>query len=305
MYKARACSTPYSARNVARDIINAGYGDFLFKSDGEPAIVALKKAAVGEVRRLGHSVIAKPEESPVGDSKKNGYIERAIWEVQSMVRTLVHQANEMHGTNFNVDHAVIVWAVRYAGQVISRFQRSLDDGKTTYERRRGNPYRRKLPCFGELVMFMPVEDKSRRKKLEEHFRTGMYVGLVDRSDEVVVLTSDGFFRVNVIRRLPVEQRGDKDFALACRGYPWDGQGQRGADPDVAEAIVPFLAHDPDLQLPPPVEPARLVNAPKRVYIRKEVELRRYGFTQGCAGCVAVQNGLRAQSHSEGEEHGGR
>ena len=38
--------------------------------------------------------------------------------------------------------------------------------------------------FGELVMFMPVEDKSRRKKLEERFRTGMYVGLVDRSDEV-------------------------------------------------------------------------------------------------------------------------
>ena len=56
---------PYSARIVAQDIINAGYGDFLFKSDGEPAIVALKKAAVGEVRRLGHSVIAKPEESPV------------------------------------------------------------------------------------------------------------------------------------------------------------------------------------------------------------------------------------------------
>ena len=77
-------------------------------------------------------MIAKPEESPVGDSKKNGYIERAIWEVQSMVRTLVHQANEMHGAVFNVDHALIVWAVRYAGQVISCFQCASDDGKTAY-----------------------------------------------------------------------------------------------------------------------------------------------------------------------------
>eukprot|EP00975_Prorocentrum_lima_P071526 12938185-Prorocentrum_lima.AAC.1 len=67
----------------------------------------------------------------------------------------------------------------------------------------------------------------------------MFVGLIDGSDD-----PDGFFKVNVIRRLPVEQRGDKDFAQSCTGVPWDGQGQRGADPDEAEAIVPFLARDP-------------------------------------------------------------
>eukprot|EP00975_Prorocentrum_lima_P064278 12896616-Prorocentrum_lima.AAC.1 len=61
-------------------------------------------------------------------------------------------------------------------------------------------------------MFMRVGDKSKRKKLEERFRIGMFVGLVDRSDEVVVLTPDGFDKVIVIRRGPVEQWGDKTFA---------------------------------------------------------------------------------------------
>jgi len=79
----------YSANVVAQDLVNAGYGDFIFKSDGEPALLALKKAAVAEARRQGHEINVQLEESPVGDSQKNGYVERAIWEVQSLTRVLV------------------------------------------------------------------------------------------------------------------------------------------------------------------------------------------------------------------------
>ena len=49
---------------------------------------------------------------------------------------------------------MLVWAVRYAGQMLARSQRSTLDGKTAYELRKGKPYRRQLPPFGEAVAYM-------------------------------------------------------------------------------------------------------------------------------------------------------
>ena len=69
---------------------------------------------------------------------------------------------------------------------------------------------------------MTVAERKHRKKIEERFRCGMFVGLVDRSDEVIVLTPDGFYNVNTLRRLPEQQRGDNIFAESCRGLPLVG-----------------------------------------------------------------------------------
>ena len=64
---------------------------------------------------------------------------------------------------------------------------------------------------------MTVAERKHRQKLYARFRSGMFVGLVDRSDEVIVLTPEGFYKVNTLRRLPEQQRGDKVFAESCRG----------------------------------------------------------------------------------------
>ena len=55
----------YSYKIVAQDFIHAGHGKFIFKSDGEYSLVAVKKATVSEVRRTGRDVTVTPEESPV------------------------------------------------------------------------------------------------------------------------------------------------------------------------------------------------------------------------------------------------
>ena len=92
-------------------------------------------------------------------------------------------------------------------------------------------------------MFMTTAEGKRRRKYEERFLTGMYVGLVNRSDELVVLTPTGAFKVNVIRRLPVEQRGDARFALSCQGLPW--RMTPSDDPDRAILEPPtYMATEP-------------------------------------------------------------
>ena len=61
-----------------------GYRKIIFKSDNEPAIIALKQG----VREMTSDMEIIFEESPVGESSSNGEIEAVIKSVQGMVRTL-------------------------------------------------------------------------------------------------------------------------------------------------------------------------------------------------------------------------
>jgi hypothetical protein len=78
-----------------------------------------------------------------------------------------------------------------------------------------------------------------------------------------------------------------------------------ADETLEEALERSLLPVPVVMaasLPDPL-PHRRVSAvpgaPRRVYLRRGVELRKYGFTVGCVGCVLAQAGTTpAQSHSE-------
>ena len=63
----------YAVKSLAKDIGMLAHPEIVLKSDGEPAIVALKQAACRE----RHERIIL-EESPVHDSKANGGIENAI-----------------------------------------------------------------------------------------------------------------------------------------------------------------------------------------------------------------------------------
>ena len=51
----------------------------------------------------------------------------------------------------------------------------------------------------------------------------------------------------------------------------------------------------EYSLPPQVHP--VASQPRRVYIRTEVELARYGYTDDCPGCMAAALGTKAVGHS--------
>jgi len=58
---------------------------------------------------------------------------------------------------------------------------------------------------------------------------------------------------------------------------------------------PVLIQPADL---PAGVPRREFEGVKQIYIRKDVELKKFGFTPNCSGCSAVQTGKAPQSHSE-------
>ena len=74
---------PYSVKVLSDMILFTGHAGVILKSDGESSITALKNAVKGSV-----DVNLGVEVSPVGDSKANGEVERAIKTVQGQIRTL-------------------------------------------------------------------------------------------------------------------------------------------------------------------------------------------------------------------------
>ena len=125
------------------------YGHFIFKSDGERALKALKRAGVNRYRELMASSESPAaeikvifEESAYGESQQNAHAERAIWEVEGMARTLLFACEDRHEIKTPSDHPLRVWAIEYAGQLLSGAQKSARDGRTAWELRLVREFRR-------------------------------------------------------------------------------------------------------------------------------------------------------------------
>ena len=82
----KGASIAYCVSQVVRDLEYLGYPKMILKSDQEPAILDLRNAVAKQCKELGMEVL--PESSPVAESQSNGVVERAIQEIEGLVRTL-------------------------------------------------------------------------------------------------------------------------------------------------------------------------------------------------------------------------
>jgi hypothetical protein len=217
------------------------------------------------------------EESAVGDSSGNGNAEMAVREVKAKTRSLRHQAEKLHGVEVGSDSPLVTWMVEYAANTINIGRRG-QDGRTAWELRHGRAFKRKVVAFSEKAMYLP--GGKRASRLEDKFFEGIFLGFSMRTDEALVGTRDGVVRARTIRRLGPAQRGEKELLNAIKGVVWKPVPSSAADvipvvimadPVVGPVALPL---EPEAHVPGP-------HGPRRVYIRKDKELRQYGYTQGC------------------------
>ena len=161
----------YAIAQVKEDIESMGIRRMIFKTDQEPAIVALRERVI---EALGRKVEVIDEESPVGDHQANGEIENAIKELEKQIRILKHSTERKQQLVIQDDHPMMAWLPDYAGFLLSRFQVS-KDGKTAYERLKGKAFRRELVDFAERVSFMPIVHGGKLNKFESKRELGRYV----------------------------------------------------------------------------------------------------------------------------------
>ena len=175
---------------------------------------------------------------------------------------------------------------------MSRYQVGRD-GRTAYELHAGKPHRRQLVEFGERVYFMP-----RQAKLDPKWQDGAFIGIRDRSDEMLIMTTSGVYKTRNVRRRPESERWDFEFLMTLKGTPWNpnpAAGEMAADALPADMAVPMPAPAPVPQIV--VAAAPVDRAASRVYIKK-ADVQKFGYSMNCLVRRSVMTNTTARAHTE-------
>ena len=106
----------WSLNECLRFLEFLGYTNVVLKSDQEKALSALMR----KIRtHRGDQTQTMQENSPVGDSKSNGLVERAIQTVQGQIRTLRSALEARLGVKIKPTSPVFAWIVTHASAIIT------------------------------------------------------------------------------------------------------------------------------------------------------------------------------------------
>ena len=178
----------------------------IFKSDGEPAIVAVRET-LG--RYHGGTVI--PEQPPRGESQSNGRVEEAGKTIRGMVRVYVSQLEERANVEIEPEDVILQWAIRWAAMAYARYKVG-EDGKTAYERQKGRKCKLEVISFGEKVMFKMLKiTDGKQEKMNTDWREGLWLGHSRISSEVYIGTEEGVVRAWAVKRKAEGEKWDAEL----------------------------------------------------------------------------------------------
>ena len=132
--------------------------------------------------------------------------------------------------------------------------------------------------WSEKVFYL--EQSKRKVQVESKWHEGIFLGIKDESEIAVVGTHQGIVFARSIRRVPKEDSGDGMLFNSIRDVPCELQP--GVEREVVNRVqMDVRAAIPERQAPPPRTGEQL---PRRVYVRRSVELARYRNIDRCIGC---------------------
>ena len=275
-------------------ILRLGYPEIILRVDNEPAAKALRNAVTAKLKEKNVRVIT--QEPPPYDSASSGSVESSVQQIKDKTRVLVCAARELHGVVMGTTHACLPWAVQYAGQLLTRSHRD-QDGFSAWQRAHGKrTLPRRYAAWGEKVWYLPHNKKKAQQTPK--FEEGIFLGLKDGSEEAAIGTPTGCVYARTVRRMTKEEAGDPVLFNSVVGSPWELKPVVGAQRRITHLDVQATTDAALLPPPPPSATETKAFAPRRVYMRQAVEVKKYGPTDLCPGCTAVAVGAIGAPHSE-------
>ena len=122
----------------------------ILKSDGEPAIVAVREALA-----RCHGGRVTPQQPPRGEHQANGAAEVAGKIVRDHARVIKIDLQRKVGRKIEPNEPIMPWLIRWAAMAVSRYSPG-KYGKTAYERQVGRVCDIEVVPFGKTVLhWMP------------------------------------------------------------------------------------------------------------------------------------------------------
>ena len=211
--------TQYGVKFFAGFIQEAGVRRFVNKSDGEPAMKALKYAAAMDLK----GVESSGQESPVGDHYANGDIESAVKTLKAQMRAARFGLESSLGRQLAHDDPILTWIPTFAGDTITRFRKG-PDGKMPWEREQGRKWPGDSLEFGERFFMKEAKERTSgavKRDWEPRLIEARYFGQLARTGAMIGITTEGIVCGRLGRRLPEAERWDQTGWQDFKGVPCD------------------------------------------------------------------------------------
>ena len=162
---------------------------------------------------------------------------------QGQMRTMLAALQERTQYRPTTDSALTKWIVRHAAWLIPRFRRN--DAQSSFCRAMGGPYRGKLLEFGESVLaHLPEVGRGSGNpapKLADRWKSAVWLGKSDLTDEHLVRTGEGVVYARSVRRLAEHSWSEKNL----RAVVVTPQRTKTTIADVPPAAEPLaIPHEP-------------------------------------------------------------
>ena len=298
------------AKKLAKDIEDMGYlgNQIIVKGDQEPALREMLREA-GRMRGAKAETILMC--SPVGESQANGAVEGTIRRLAGLLRTIKSCCESKLKMRIERGHPLFNWMLPWTATVINRYVRD-NGGQTPYRRQRGREAGKNLCEYGEKVLYYPLKGPGRSKdKTEARWKYGIWLGISNRSDEVIIGTETGVIKARSVRSLVEKDRWDKEFVDKIQGTPQQPIPGRDSDhsPTSAEgkdeedrgervtgrderAGPGDESERKRSQALPPEEVTKTMTRReeemRQMYVTKRM-MEKHGKTKGCPGCDGNYN----------------
>ena len=159
------------------------------------------------------------EESPVGESKSNGEIERAVQEAQGRIRSVKLNLESRYGRRIQRNENIVPWMIRHAVQMRNRVAIG-QDGKTSWKILKGRDFKRDVAEFGECVWYLEAKSVG-KDKFDTRWSEGIWLGIRDESGEILIGTDDGVVKARTFKRRPEQERWTNEKLERMKGVPWE------------------------------------------------------------------------------------
>ena len=186
----------------------------ILKADGERSIGSVRDAIA-----KFHGGVTIPEASAKNESQSNGRVEEAGKTVREFARVMKEQLDDNAKITLECDSVIVLWMVRWAAMMTSRYLVG-KDGRTAYERRRGRKCKVPVVMFGEKVWYKEVREGTERKdKFNTEWKEGVWLGHARNTNEAIIGTDLGALRAYAVKRRAPGEQWDGPAIQNLKGTP--------------------------------------------------------------------------------------